>query len=73
MERTQAIKAVQLLASAIVDSVKTAGSLGAPGGVIYAALMAHGCSLAQYEQIMGALVRVGRLTRRGELYFVTKA
>jgi len=31
--------------------------------------MEHGCSLAQFEQIMTALVEAGRLYKRGNLYF----
>jgi hypothetical protein len=56
------------LANAIVDSVKAAGPEGAPGGVVYAALSAQGCSLAQFDFIMGALVHVGKLTKSGNLY-----
>jgi hypothetical protein len=56
------------LTNAIVDSVKEAGPGGAPGGVIYAALSAQGCSLAQFDCIMGALVHVGKLTKSGDLY-----
>jgi hypothetical protein len=33
---------LKLLADAIIDSVRAAGPLGAPGGVLYAALMTHG-------------------------------
>jgi hypothetical protein len=64
------IKLLRMIADAIIDSVKAAGPLGAPGGVIYAALMAEGCTLSQYEQIMSGLVRAGKLTRHGDLYRV---
>jgi hypothetical protein len=68
---TQAqIKLLRMIADAIIDSVKAAGPLGAPGGVIYAALMAQGCTLAQYEQLMAGLVQAGKLTRHGDLYRV---
>lgn len=62
--------AVVYLANAIVDSVRESdrNCMGVPGGPIYAALMAHGCSLHQFEMIMSGLVRVGRLTRSGDLY-----
>ena len=66
----QQIAAIRMLADAVVDAVKAAGSLGAPGGVIYAALMAHGCTLAQFESLMDALIRAGKLTRSGDLYRV---
>lgn len=69
-EQLRAIKAV---ADAIVDAVRAAGSMGAPGGVIYAALMGHGCTFNQYQQFMGALVRTGKLRQRGDLYFIKGA
>jgi len=63
------IQAIQAVANAIIDSVKAAGSIGAPGGVIYAALMGHGMNLSQFTSIMDALVRANRLTKQGDLYF----
>jgi hypothetical protein len=65
---SQQIAAIRAVCDAIVDAVQAAGPLGAPGGVIYAALMAHGVSLDQYNQLMSGLVRVGKLTRDGDLY-----
>jgi hypothetical protein len=64
------IAAIRAVCDAIVDAVKAAGPMGAPGGIIYAALMAHGVDLAQYEQFMAALVRAGKLTKSGHLYRV---
>ncbi len=63
-------RALILIVSAITDTIKEAGEFGAPGGVMYAALMAHGCSLNQFESIMGALVRMNRVEKRGECYFL---
>lgn len=57
------------IVDAIVDSVKAAGSHGAPAGVLYSALMAHGCTLSQFQSLMGAIVSAGKLTQRGHLYF----
>ena len=68
-EQLAAIKAV---GDAIVAAVKVAGDRGAPGGVIYAALMGYGRSLERYEQFMSGLVRAGKLRRRGELYFLVE-
>ena len=62
-------QAIMMLLSAIVDSVKMAGDHGAPGGVLYAALMAHGITLDQFESLMSALVSAGKMTRKGHLYF----
>ncbi len=55
--------------SALVDSIKVAGSLGAPAGTLYAALMAHGCTLAQFQSLMSILVQSGRVRQSGNLYF----
>lgn len=61
--------ALRKVADAIIDTVKQAGSLGAPSGPMYAALMTQGCSLNQYQAIMGGLVRAGKLRQEGDLYF----
>ena len=63
------IQAIKMVADAVIEAVQAAGSFGAPGGVIYAGLMAFGCTLQQYESIMSALVQAGKLTRKGQLYF----
>lgn len=63
----QQVKALQSVAKAIIESCKTF----APGGVIYAALMAQGCTLNQFEQIMGQLVNAGMLTQDGDCYTAT--
>ncbi len=64
------ITALRQLADAIIEAVKAAGPLGAPGGVMYAALMAQGCTLHQFEQIMSGMVRAGKLTKRGDCYHI---
>jgi hypothetical protein len=69
---TQELKAIHFVCDAITDAVRAAGSLGAPGGVIYAALMAHGISLSQYNQFMSALVGAGKLRRSGDLYYTVE-
>lgn len=61
---------MRAILDAVVESVAVAGSQGAPGGVLYSALMAHGCSLNQFQSIMGALVSTGKLRQEGNLYFV---
>lgn len=61
--------AVLAVVSAVLDVARAAGPEGVPGGTLYAALMTHGCSLEQFEALMGALVKAGRLTQRGQLYF----
>ena len=68
---TEQAKALRMICDAVVDSVKAAGPLGAPAGTLYAALMAHGATLDQFERLMAGLVSVGKLTKQGHLYFAT--
>ena len=68
MTKTEAQRALLAICTAIVEAVKESPE-GAPAGSIYLALMEHGCSLAQFEQIMAALVEAGRLRKEGHLYF----
>jgi hypothetical protein len=66
------LAAITMLADAIVEAVKAAGPLGAPGGHLYAALMGK-VSAQQFETFMSALVGAGKLIKRGQLYFVADA
>lgn len=68
----QQLQALRFISAAVVESVAAAGELGAPGGTIYAALMAHGCTLNQFEQIMSGLVGAGMLSKSGHLYTITE-
>jgi len=66
---TKQMLAVAMLANAIVDTVREGDTgFGVPGGPMYAAAMAHGVTLHQFEMIMSGLVRVGRLTKHGDCY-----
>jgi hypothetical protein len=65
----QQIAAIQAIAGIIVDVVKGNGEQGVPAGTIYAALMAHGITLDQFNQLMGAIVGAGKLRKEGHLYF----
>ena len=67
------MEALAQIGRAIVDTVRQSGAQGAPGGHLYAALMASGCTLSQFEQIMGALVEAGLLRKRGQCYFAQVA
>ncbi len=70
MTATQ-IDAIRRVAGIIIEAVSEADpTIGSPGGHIYAALMAHGCTIHQYEQLMSGLVRAGKLRKSGECYFV---
>lgn len=65
--------ALMMILDALVDAIAAAGELGAPGGILYAALMSHGCSLSTFQSLMGILERADRVTRCGERYFVKGA
>ncbi len=64
--------AMRLIVDAVLDAIKAAGPTGAPGGVLYAALMQQGCSLSQFQSLMGGLERAGKVRRDGELYFIAE-
>ena len=68
IEQARALRAV---ADAIIEAVDLAGPMGAPAGVMYAALMASGITLPQFEQIMAGLCGAGKLRKQGHLYFVS--
>lgn len=67
----QQSKALSEIIKAIVQTISECPT-GAPAGPIYAALMAHGCTLNQFESLMGGLERVGVIRKQGDLYFSTK-
>lgn len=56
------IAAVKLAIACILEAAEEAGPLGAPSGVVYAALMQHGMRLATYESLLAALESAGRIT-----------
>ena len=63
------VQAVLKIAAAVIETIRESGSLGAPGGTIYAALMSHGCTLQQFDGLMAAIVGSGKVSKRGEFYF----
>jgi hypothetical protein len=69
---TEQINALRSIAAVIIDTVREADQLnpaiGAPAGHLYAGLMTAGCTLEQFEQIMGALVSTGKLSKDGDCY-----
>lgn len=58
------LKAGLAIVRAVADTVRELGR--APRGVLYSALMAKGCTLANYEQIEGILVRAGLVRLESE-------
>ena len=65
----QQVLALKMLCDAVVEAVGAGGTDGVPGGTLYAALMQQGCTLNQFESLMTALIRAGKVTKRGQLYF----
>lgn len=51
------IQATQLLGKAVLETIQECGTLGAPSGPIYAALMSKGISLSIYQQLIASLAR----------------
>ena len=61
-------EAMAELCSIIVESVRDVGTMGAPSGQMYAALMQY-MTLEQYQTIMGGLVAAGKLRQVGHVYY----
>jgi hypothetical protein len=68
-QQQDAIRKLQTVSRIIIDAVEQAGSLGYPGGQLYAALMTLGCTIQQFDAIMDALVHCGKLRKAGHCYF----
>ena len=69
----QQISALRAIGQAIIETVKESDPIiGAPGGILYAALITSGCTLSQFQQIMSGLVRAGYLRQSGECYHWVK-
>jgi hypothetical protein len=61
---TKQVAAAIEVVRAVADTVKELGR--APRGVLYAALMRHGATLADYEKIEAMLIRASLVRRSGE-------
>ena len=60
-----------MIAAATCEAIDAAGVHGASGSIVYVALMQHGCTMEQFNSLMGTLVRLKAVEKRGELYFCT--
>ena len=67
------IASVLAAANAVVGAIKEAGPMGAPAGLIYAALMAQGVTLTQYQGLERLLIRTGLVTKRGDVLYAKAA
>lgn len=54
---------------AIYEAVSVCKERGAPAGIIYAALMANGCTLEVYQNFEASMIEVGVLRKEGHLLF----
>lgn len=66
---TKHVAAVIEIATAVIDTVYEAREHGAPGGVMYAALMSAGLSLESFEKLMALLIERNFVVKRGDCYF----
>ena len=65
MDMTNAQQAALLqVVSAVYDAITSAGPDGAPAGLIYAALMEQGCTMEQYQEIEGLMIRTGLVSKK---------
>lgn len=60
--------ALVAIGAAIVESVRSAGREGVPGGHIYAVVMTH-LTLQGFEEMMGRLVQAKLLRKCGQCYY----
>ncbi|WP_423680204.1 winged helix-turn-helix domain-containing protein [Undibacterium sp. WLHG33] len=56
----------------VLEAIHESGLTGAPGGIIYAALMQQGATLDQFNTLMGCLVKAGNVTHEDQVYRITK-
>lgn len=63
-------RAVASVARAIVDTIREVGRI--PSGHLYAALAEHGCTLAVYESIVGAMIDAGAVRREGDVLIAAR-
>lgn len=67
------IKAVQRVSLVLLETIEAEGDLGAPSGPMFAALQTQGCTMSQYQQLMGQLEHRGFVTRSDHCYTITPA
>ena len=66
-DQRDALLTARRIAEAVIEVVNETPQ-GAPGGLLYAALMNH-MTLDQFESLMRLLVETGKVVKRGDLYF----
>jgi len=66
------MRAVAMVSLGVLDAVEEAGTHGAPGGVLYAAMQTQGATLQQYQSVMATMVNPGYLMLDGDCYHSTE-
>jgi hypothetical protein len=64
---------LHLQTRAIVAAVAAGREAGADGGLLYAGLSGEGCTIDQFQALVGAMVGAGLLCRVGERYYLGEA
>lgn len=70
MTKTNVNVIAQVL-SAMLETIQEMGKDGLPEGPLYAALMGKGCSLNQFNSLVGILVKAGRVRKDGNFLYAT--
>ena len=65
---THQLQAMKAILDAVIDAIKATPE-GTPEGSLYALLMTQGCSLNQFQAIIGALCTAGKIRKEGHLLF----
>lgn len=65
--------AVQQVGLAVLEAIQAAGELGAPSGVLYAALLHQGCTLTQFQSLTGSMERRGFVVQESDCFTITHA
>ena len=62
------VRAAMAMTAAVTETIRECGADGAPGGVLYAALMAN-VTLEGFERMMELIVRTGLVRKSGQCYY----
>ena len=69
MATTTQQQAINAVVKAVLDTIHEMGEGGAPSGPFFAALQTQGCTLNQFQSLMGALERAGKVALKYDCYF----
>jgi len=61
-------QAIKMIVDSVVQSLK-ANPAGTPEGSLYAVMNSQGCTLEQFNAIIGALCDAGMIRKQGNLLF----